>query len=203
MAIVARLSPRRQPPAPLMGSRRLRPGYRRLQRTADGREAGVYRCHRHSQSLRNILETDRNHQRQRASELCRISPAAPNPTPTANPSGMLCSVMAKMNRTTPANRWSVTGSVSFGFCCVRSTSASQKIVCVGTSASARSRNSAPIPTPISVGTGFPPEYSSIPGIMRLVKAAASITPAANPSRPLRGPFRRISPDENERREEIH
>src|SRR5690606_11986625 len=105
-------------------------------------------------------------------------PAAtpPKSTPTANPSGMLCKVIASTNKVVLCNFVS-TPSLSLGL----------KLICrCGKYLSKKNRNNAPSPKPTAEGKTFAnpsPSVISIAGASKLQKLAATITPPVKPSIP--------------------
>ena len=108
------------------------------------------------------------------------SPAAtpPNNTPTANPSGMLCRVMAKTN-----------SMVLFNLVWTPSVFSCGKFKCkCGRNLSSANKNNAPIANPAAAGKAFvnpSPGLISMAGASSDQKLAAIITPPVNPSIPSR------------------
>ena len=104
------------------------------------------------------------------------SAAAPKSTPTANPSGMLCRVIARTSSVVRCN-------VSFF---VPSFSSMPKLMCrCGVNRSSRNKNIAPRKKPTAAGIHFMVGYNrsdiSIAGFSSDQKLAATITPPVKPS----------------------
>lgn len=112
-----------------------------------------------------------------------VSPV-PKPTSTASPSGILWRVIAMMNSTIAEKCWCSTlpsaSAVASGFWSRRNRP-EMRMCAWGSQASERSRKSTPSAMPSMTGSSPP---ASMPGMLRLVKAAASMTPAENPSAPF-------------------